>query len=77
MLQWPSSQKVKRTKNGQNRGGLDREEQIERVLERENFSLKIRVIRLSAVFGTRRRTALRGEGYACTPDFEFLTNSER
>ena len=35
MLQWPSSQKVKRTKNGQNRGGLDREEQIERVLERE------------------------------------------
>ena len=35
MLQWLSSQKVKRTKNGQNRGGLDREEQIERVLERE------------------------------------------
>ena len=35
MLQWPSSQKVKRTKKGHNRGGLDREEQIERVLERE------------------------------------------
>ena len=70
MLQCPSSQKVKRTKNGQNKGGLDREEQIERVLEREreNFSLKIRAIRPSAVFGTKRRNALRREGYAWTPD---------
>ena len=37
--------------------------------ERESsFSLEIRVIRLSAVFGTRRRTALRGEGFAWVPD---------
>ena len=33
-----------------------------------SFSLKIRTIRPSAVFGTRRRTALRGEGFAWVPD---------
>ena len=33
-----------------------------------DFSLKIRAIRPSAVFGTRRRTALRGEGFAWVPD---------
>ena len=33
-----------------------------------SFSLEIRVIRSSAVFGTRRRTALRGEGFAWVPD---------
>ena len=33
--------------------------------ERESsFSLEIRTIRPSAVFGTRRRVALRGEGFA-------------
>ena len=38
--------------------------------ERESsFSLEIRAIRPSAVFGTRRRTALRGEGFAWVPDF--------
>ena len=38
--------------------------------EREcNFSLKYRAIRPSAVFGTRRRTALRREGFAWVPDF--------
>ena len=38
-------------------------------LERErDFSLKIRAIRPSTVFGTRRRTALRGEGFAWVPD---------
>ena len=36
--------------------------------EREHFSLKIRAIRPSAVFGIRRRTALRGEGFAWVPD---------
>ena len=37
--------------------------------ERESsFSLKIRAIRPSAVFGTRERTALRGEGFAWVPD---------
>ena len=36
--------------------------------ERENFSLEIRQIRPSAVFGARRRTALRGEGFAWVPD---------
>ena len=35
---------------------------------RSNFSLKIRAIRPSTVFGTRRRTALRGEGFAWVPD---------
>ena len=33
-----------------------------------NFSLEMRTIRPSAVFGTRRRTALRGEGFAWVPD---------
>ena len=33
-----------------------------------NFSLEYRAIRPSAVFGTRRRTALRGEGFAWVPD---------
>ena len=37
--------------------------------ERESsFSLEIRAIRPSAVFGTRRRNALRGEGFAWVPD---------
>ena len=34
------------------------------------FSLEIRAIRPSAVFGTRRKTALREEGFAWVPDFE-------
>ena len=33
-----------------------------------SFSLEIRAIRSSAVFGTRRRTDLRGEGFAWVPD---------
>ena len=33
-----------------------------------DFSLKYREIRPSAVFGTRRKVALRGETYAWTPD---------
>ena len=32
------------------------------------FSLDLRQIRLSAVFGTRKRTALRREGFAWVPD---------
>ena len=37
--------------------------------EREpSFSIEIRAIRPSAVFGTRRRAALRGEGFAWVPD---------
>ena len=33
-----------------------------------SFSLDYRAIRPSAVFGTRRETALRGEGFAWVPD---------
>ena len=37
--------------------------------ERESsFSLEMRAIRPSAVFGARRRTTLRGEGFASVPD---------
>ena len=37
--------------------------------ERErDFSLGLREIRPSAVFGTRRKAALRGEGFAWVPD---------
>ena len=35
---------------------------------RTSFSLEIRAIRPSAVFGTRRKAALRGAGYPWTPD---------
>ena len=35
---------------------------------KSSFSLEIRAIRPSAVFGTRRKTALRGEGFAWVPD---------
>ena len=46
--------------------------------ERESdFSLKYRVIRPLAVFGTRRRTALRRESFAWVPDFgSFLKLQE-
>ena len=41
--------------------------------ERESsFSLEYRAIRLSAVFGTRRKAALRGEAYAWVPDLRSL-----
>ena len=33
-----------------------------------SFSLEIRTIQLSAFFGARGRTALRGEGFAWVPD---------
>ena len=36
--------------------------------EREHFSLEYREIRSSAGFGTRRRNALRGEGFAWVSD---------
>ena len=37
-------------------------------MRRSNFSLKIRAIRPSAVFGKKRKAALRGEGFAWVPD---------
>ena len=37
-------------------------------VRRSDFSLKIRTIRQSAVFGTRRKAALRGESFAWVPD---------
>ena len=37
-----------------------------------SFSLKIRANRPSAVFGTRRRTALRGQDFAWVPDLRSL-----
>ena len=41
--------------------------------ERESsFSLEIRAIQSSAVLGTRRRTALRGKGFAWVPDLGSL-----
>ena len=41
---------------------------------RTSFSLKYRAIRPSAVFGTRRKAALRGAGYARTPDLRSFDN---
>ena len=44
---------------------------------RSGFSLEYREIRLLAVFETRRRTALRGEGFAWVPDlWSFLKLQE-
>ena len=37
-----------------------------------SFSLEILVIRPSAVFGTRKKAALRGEGFAWVPDLRSL-----
>ena len=37
-------------------------------VRRSDFSLKIRAIRLSAIFGIRRKVALRGEGFVWVPD---------
>ena len=37
-----------------------------------DFSLKYRVIRPSAVFGTKRKAALRGEGFAWVPDLRIF-----
>ena len=46
--------------------------------ERESsFSLEIRAIQPSAVFGTRRKVALHGEGFAWVPDLgSFLKLQE-
>ena len=42
-----------------------------------DFSLDLRQIRPSAVFETRRRTALRGEGFMWVPDlWSFLKLQE-
>ena len=37
-------------------------------VRRSGFSLEIRTIRPSAVFGTRREAALRGEGFVWVPN---------
>ena len=37
-------------------------------MRESHFSLEYRAIRLSAVFGTRRKASLRGEGFAWVPD---------
>ena len=57
-------------------GGCSRWEENENGGFRErvsDFSLEMQTIRPSAVFETRRRTALRGEGFAWVPDlWSFL-----
>ena len=62
-----SSQIEKRPKRGR-RGNIESELQIFVLVRESSFSLEIRAIRPSAVFGTRRRAALRGEGFAWVPD---------
>ena len=41
-------------------------------VRRLDFSLEIRTIRPLAVFGTRRKVALRGKGFAWVPDLRSL-----
>ena len=51
------------------RGGDAEDKKWSDSSERESsFSLEIRAIRPSAVFGTRKETALRGKGFAWVPD---------
>ena len=56
-------------KNGNGKISSCRNVKMEEFRERRtSFSLEIRAIRPSAVFGTTRKAALRGAGYAWTPD---------
>ena len=59
------AKKKKRERESSSWGKTEMEVLRER---RTSFSLEIRAIRQSAVFGTRRKAALRGGGYAWTPD---------
>ena len=53
--------------------GSCNEEKFEGFRVREcHFSLEYRAIRPSAVFGTRRKAALRVEAYAWVPDLKSL-----
>ena len=51
-----------------NRGDAERKKKIYFRERTSSFSLKYRAIRSSAVFGTRRKAALHGEGFAWVPD---------
>ena len=68
----PIKTRKKRGEGGGGGGGAQKFDAMgsvwENLREREHFSLEIRAIRPSAVFGTRRRTALRGEGFAWVLD---------
>ena len=61
-------QMLKEPKRGKEQGDLQWISVWEIFREREHFSLEMRAIRPSAVFGTKREAVLRGTGYAWTPD---------
>ena len=55
------------------RGRKEKQEVLFLFLEREShLCLDLRAIRPSAVFGTRRKAALRGEGFEWVPDLRSL-----
>ena len=60
--------KVKREQKREFNIGDAEREKIDFRERTSSFSLKYRAIRPSAVFGTRRKAALRGEGFAWVPD---------
>ena len=65
---------MERKEKGRDAGGFGSHFFRERV---SSFSLSFCAIRSSAVFGTRRRTALRGEGFAWVPNLgSFLKLQE-
>ena len=68
----------KKQKKREGGGGLHRKLGSDFCRERvSSFSLSFCAIRPSAVSGTRRRTALRGEGFAWVPDLgSFLKLQE-
>ena len=68
----PYKQKMSQKKTG-SKEKIDRKQKWRFFsVRRSDFSLKIRAIRPSAVFGTRRKAALRGEGFAWVPNLRSL-----
>ena len=63
-----SSPNEKEPKRGKEKEGSSSYFSFEFSERESSSSLEIRAIRPSAVFGTRRRTALRGEGFVWVPD---------
>ena len=60
--------KTKEAKRGKEAGDLQWAAEIDFRERTSSFSLKYWAIRPSAVFGTRTKAALRGEGFAWVPD---------
>ena len=63
-----SKSQKRELQKGKRSNGCWNENGVEFRVRISNFCLEIRAIQLSAIFGTRRRTALRKEGFTWVPD---------